>query len=84
MSLPSEHKAKLLAADNFSLKQRVKTSKLVNFTLKVKGKNIAHSVYNTCPQITTVYVYRKIRSEKNRASNRINQNLQCLGGGFLN
>ena len=34
-SLPSNIKAKLPAAGNFSLKQRVKTSKLVNFTLKV-------------------------------------------------
>ena len=38
MSLPSEYKAKLPAAGNFSLKQRVKISKLVNFTIKVKGK----------------------------------------------
>ena len=38
MSMPSEYKAKLLAAGNFSLKQREKTSKLVNFTLKFQGK----------------------------------------------
>ena len=35
---PLNTKAKLPAADNFSLKQRVSTSTLVNFTLEVKGK----------------------------------------------
>ena len=41
---PLNIKAKLPAAGNFSLKQRVSTSTLVNFSLKVNGKKCPHLI----------------------------------------